>query len=271
MIYGKPIIVTVNDTTDLIGIRTLVLSKLWQPTAGSSFAQIDAEKPDRPVVSSGLLLVGEQTRQAEGGMRTTWTFQGINGDGKSVTFRDRSNSLDYGFTPGFAQVSIQRHPNFQSLLKQYGGYPDNDGQRVIWPTTIPNNASSSGFSKSNSDQTNPMFGINDYFRTEGTYRFRYAAQSLPGGVLSLAGHLFTSGLPGQPPALVEGRNWLGLAPSYRRRGTIFDITEEYWLSGPGGWPIPVYSSSNEDSDTNFDQTAVIPGLGLVVVPPGVFT
>jgi len=274
MIYGKLKVVRVNDLTDRIGIRTLVLAQRWQASAGDlSQDELDAETPAIPAVSGGLLLVGQQTTQVDGGMRTFWTFEGINGDGKSVTFRTRFNSLDYGFTPGFSQNSIQRHPNFQSLLTQYGGYPDNDGQHVIWPTTIPNGGSS-GFSKSGNTANNPMFGVNDYFRTEGTYRYRYAATSLADNILSMAGHICTP--PGQPPSLIEGRNWLALSPLYRRRGIIFDITEEYWLSGPGGWPAPVYRSSNGNGSSNgldsgFDQTAVIPGLGLVAVPAGTFS
>lgn len=246
MIHGKPRVVRVNDTTDLIGIRTLVLSKMWQASRGDlSEAEIDTEKPELPSVSSGLMLVGEQTRQSEGGLRTTWTFQGINGDGKSVTFKDRSNSLDYGFESGFSQISIQRHPDFMDLIEKYGGYPDNDGGRVIWPPSynkVGAGGPGAGLSgTSSTETTNPMFGVNEYFSTEGTYRFRYASRTLPGNILASAGHVFGGGLPGQPPALVEGRNWLMLPIGYRRRGTVFDITEQYWLSGRGGWPRPVYS------------------------------
>lgn len=261
MIYGKPQLVILNDTTDLIGIRTLILSQLWQPSKSTlSVPDVDAEKPAIPAVAGGVILVGEQTRQSQGGMRTTWTFQGINGDGKSVAFKDRSSSLDYGFEPGFSQVSIQRHPHFQDLLKQYGGFPDNDGQNVIWPPFTPD-AGSDGFSKTSNGKTNPMFGVNEYFRTEGTYRFRYASLTPPGNVLSMAGRVFSGGLPGASPALTNGRNWLALSPSYRRRGYIYEITEQYWLSGPGGWPNPVYNfraGGNESFADQVDNTSIQP-------------
>lgn len=240
MIYGTTQLVILNDTTDLIGIRTLILSKLWQPSEGSlSMDDIDAQRPPVPIVSNSMMLVGEQTRQTEGGMRTNWTFQGVKGNGNNVTFKDRNNSLDYGFTPGFSQVPIQRHKDFQDLIKKYGGMPDNDGQNVIWPPYSPD-GTSDPWAKSDTAPTNPMFGINDYFRIEGTYRFRYASIDILPEILEIAGHVLTNSIPGTPPKLIEGRNWLGLAPSYRRRGLIYDITEEYWLSGPGGWPVPVY-------------------------------
>ena len=245
MIYGKPQLKRVNDETDLIGLRTLILAKMWQPSRGDlSQEQLDKEQPDIPEVSGGVLLIGEQTRQNEGVMRTQWTFQGIKGDGKSVTFKDRENSIDYEFTPGFAQVSIQRHPNFTKLVTDYGGYPDSDGKSVLWPTiiTIPN--SSSGWSSSSNGQTNPMFGVQDFFSLEGVYRFRYASLTVPKRSLSSAGKIFTGGLPGETPELVEGRNWLSLPIIYKRRGLIYDCTELYWLSGRGGWPIPVYGMAN---------------------------
>ena len=262
MIYGKPRVVRLNDVTDLIGIRTLVLSLLWQPSRPDlSDAEIDAEQPGAPEVSGGVLLVGSQTRQSEGALRTNWTFQGINGDGKSVTFRDRSNSLDYGFEPGFAQVSIQRHPKFQTLLKDYEGWPDNDGQHVLWNPTIASTGSGGGLSASSNTTANPMFGVNEFFQMEGTYRFRYASLTLPGKILASSGMICT-GLPGEPPPLVEGRNWLMLPVQYRRRGPVFDITEQYWLSGRGGWPEPVYGGSDVKNSGGLKDVHVQPVSGL---------
>ena len=240
MIYGTARIKTVNDTTDLIGIRTLVLSQMWQASRGDlTQDQLDIEQPGIPSVSGGVLLVGEQTRISGGVMQTFWTFQGIKGDGKSVTFKDRSNSPDFSFEPGFSQVSIQRHPDFQNLLKTYGGFPDNDGGRVIWPPTYTPSGNS-GLSAASQIKSNPMFGVNEFFQMEGTYRFRYASLKLPGNILTSAGTIHIDGLPGRAPSLPGGRNWLMLPTLYRHRGLIYDITEQYWMSGRGGWPVPVY-------------------------------
>jgi hypothetical protein len=84
-----------------------------------------------------------------------------------------------------------------------------------------------------------MFGVQDWFRMEGTYRFRYASNDVPD--FSRAGTIIqTADLPGKPPTTIGDRNWLFVPPPYRRRGVILDITEMYWLSGPGGWPLPIY-------------------------------
>ena len=143
MIYGDPQIHIDDDHTDRIGIRTLVLSQLWQPSRWPlSLAELDDEKPDVPEVPGGLIFIGEQTRRTPGALRTTWTFEGINGDGKSVTFKDRTNSPDYSFEPGFSQVSIIKHPAWQYLEKTYGGQVI-DGQ-VIWPEYISSSGAASG-------------------------------------------------------------------------------------------------------------------------------
>lgn len=249
MIYGAPQLEIVQDTTDLIGIRILVLARMWQPSGNDAIASL-TEKPAAPAVPGGVILVGEQTQPSKGAMRTTWTFQGINGDGKGVTFKDRKHSIDYGFEPGFAQVPIQLIGHFQKLLDEFGGYPDNDGARVIWPPTIKGDAAGKkGLDPMIAlaqEKTNPMFGVQDWFRLEGTYRFRYAARKLAVGFYDRIGTIVeTKGLPGEPPPVSADRNWLFVPPTFRQKGVIKDITETYWLSGPGGWPKPVYAPNKK--------------------------
>ncbi len=262
MIYGTTNVHRVRDITDLIGIRVLLLRQRWQPTATGgilSEEELDAQKPAAPGVAGGLMLMGEQTLKERGHYSTIWTFQGINGDGKSVTFRDRTNSLDYGFDPGFAQVPIQVHPRFTTMLEENEGSPSNDGTTVIWsPKLSSSNGTANGLTiktpsgntiggggglldeDPKSSDTNPMYGIQEYFELEGVYRFRYAAKALPGNLLTGVGRIASS-LPGEPPAVTGGRNWLKAPAAYQRKGVVFDITEFYWLSRRGGWPKPVYS------------------------------
>lgn len=250
MIHGKLRLKIENDITDLVGLRTLVLSQFWQPTTGDlSVATLDAATPEAPAVPGGLLPIGQQTRQVDGGMRTFWTYQGIRGNGNVVTFKDRTNSLDYGYEPSFSQKPLETHPNFLAIVTQYGGYPDTNG-RVFWPKENPvATEGGGGFSGGSGTKENPMYGQQDYFSIEGTYRFRYLSKSQP-ETAAFSGMIVTSGLPGNPPNVSEGRNWL-LLVFYRRRGLIFDITEQYWLSGRGGWPAPLYPSTSLSSRGGF--------------------
>jgi hypothetical protein len=238
MIYGDPQVHIDDDHTDRIGIRTLVLSRLWQPSRWPlSLAELDGEKPDVPGTPGGVIFIGEQTRRAPGALRTTWTFEGINGDGKSVTFKDRTNSPDYSFEPGFSQVSILKHPNFAALRDKYGGQVS-DGQ-VTWPETVPGGANSGPVVGGGQGKSNPLFGHDDFFRMEGTYSFRYASTSMTEGMSNIGRIFSTSGLPGKPPTIAK-RNWLKAPTPWQRRGPVFEITEVYWLSGDGGWPPEIY-------------------------------
>lgn len=244
MIYGQPNIHMVRDVTDIIGIRTLVLRLYWQVRMTSpSQSEIDAAKPAAPAVPGGLSIMGEQTMKERGRYSTLWTYQGINGDGKSVTFKDRANSIDFGFDPGFSQVPIQMHEDFEALAKKYGGYPSNDGTTVVWPPELGDGGTSVGLKKGEAvtGGTNPMYGIQAFFEMEGVYRYRYAETSIIGDLQAGVGFIAKS-LPGKPPGLTDGRNWLKAPTAYQRKGFIYDITEFYWLSRRGGWPKPVYGS-----------------------------
>lgn len=258
MIYGTPQFHNVHDVTDRIGIRTLIISKMWQTSRWPlTIAEQDAERPVRPEVPGGMLYIGEQTQDIKGGYRTLWTFEGVNGDGKSVTFKQRTNSLDYEFQPGFEQADIRKHPKIQELMEKYGGVLDPSSLQIIWPITNDSGNTTTrglgGGASSGSEDRNPMFGRNEFLQLTGIYTFRYASFSPPS--LAMTNKILKSGaLPGSPPA-VGDLNWLAAPPPYKRVGMVFDITEIYWLSGPGGWPVPIYTlAAGGDSTASRAQT-----------------
>jgi hypothetical protein len=242
MIYGTPILLTDDDQTDRIGIRSLVVSKLWQPSRDDlSLDERDKERPEAPDAPSGTLLIGAQTVQDGGALRTRWTFEGHN-PGSGIPLRDRTNTLDCGFEPGFSQVPIELHKDFARLLEEFGGFYNAYDGVVIWTPTLGGGGSStSGLSSGTKTvKSNPMFGYSNWLRPEGTYWCRYAQLSRPSesGSGKIAGKL-----PGNPPAVEDGRSWLSLGVLYRQRGLVFECMEYYWLSGPGGWPLPIYGQA----------------------------
>ncbi len=244
MIYGTANVHPVRDVTDLIGIRTLVLRKYWSVDAASaSVADVDALRPPVPGAPGGVMLMGEQVMRERGRYASLWTFQGIHGDGKSVTFKDRANSIDYGFEAGFAQAPIQVHRDFVAMLERFEGAPGNDGTTVIWPPELGGGKKGGGSAlskeKSAEGQLNPMYGIQAYFEMDGIYRYRYAEREVPAVAAEGVGFI-ANVLPGKPPKLEDGRNWLKAPTQWARKGVVYDITEYYWLSRRGGWPEPVY-------------------------------
>lgn len=243
MIYGSTNLHAVRDVTDLIGIRTLILRLYWASTATNpSQDELDGMKPRIPSVPGGLMLMGEQTMKERGRYSTMWTFQGVNGDGKSVTFKQRGKSIDYGFEPGFSQVPIQVHADFSAMRKYYQGDTSNDGTTVIWPPELVLKTTTGSvltLKPGQKNPLNPMYGIQAFFEMDGVYRYRYAERDLPKTIQDGVGFIADE-VPGITPVLKDGRNWLKAPTSYQRKGNIFDITEYYWLSRRGGWPEPVY-------------------------------
>jgi len=243
-LYGKPTLHVEDDTTDRIGIRTLVLAQIWQPpTQNASVLDLDAAEPPPPPIPGGLWLIGRQRKPIRGGFKTFWTYEGINGDGKDVTFKDRSNSPDYSFEPGFAQCSIIMHPSFDQLASTFNGQVL-DGQ-VVWPQWLPGGTENGAVKDDSDGKVNPMFGRQDFYSMQGTYHFRYASLTLgqsQNGIGQIAG-----ALPGQPPSFPD-RNWLKAPAPWQRRGPVIDITEVYWLSDQGGWPKEIYSAASMTGD-----------------------
>lgn len=240
MIYGTPGIRIEDDQTDRIGFRTLTLSKLWQPSRWPmEMAELDEEAPVAPAAPPFMEYLGRQTRPHGGGLRTFWTYEGFDSSGKGPQFRGRGASLDYQFDPGFSQVDLLLHPDIQDFLDQYSGTVI-DGE-LSFPPKIGGTGGGGlrGAGPDSSGELNPMFGQRDFLRFEGAYTYRYAALSLS-GIKSGVGEIHTSaGLPGEAPSY-PGRDWLKAPSPYRRRGPGYDIQDYFLLSGPGGWPRPIY-------------------------------
>ena len=274
MIYGTPALKILSDQTDRIGIRNLQVGIMWQASRWPlTLEELDGEAPSAPAPPSGMEIISRATQPMAGGLRTSFTFSGVHGlgNGKDVPFKTRSNSPDYQFTQGFSQVDIALHPNIKALMAAYGGQSA-DGQ-IIWQPTIDAGAArgsdalnvfSDGGGDPNSFATfaagvtsplglagsssgtvkNPMFGVSDFLRGEGTYTFRYASVTLSGIDTNVGAILVAGGLPGRAPAHT-GRDYLKQPSAFQRHGPVYAITEIYWLSGRGGWPKPVYGVASQ--------------------------
>lgn len=261
--YGKFPIVLEDDQTDRIGLRTLIRSVEWRTSkAEPTQAELDAETPDAPVMPGGMILIGTQTRQVGPRMRIRWTWEGIRGDGKGVTFKTRQNTPDWRFEPGFEQLDIRLHPKVQTWIEKWGGYLL-DGDLEFPPTVSDGTGSGSGIGGKTTGGTtsNPFWGRKTVFDVQGTYLCRYGSLQPPQD--SGVGKIHASGaLPGRPPSYA-GRNWLKLPSPFVGRGVFFDITEIYWLSQIGGWPREIYGSGGSGNNgTSSKSTGVGPSGGI---------
>ncbi|MEO7933201.1 MAG: hypothetical protein ABIT76_08600 [Chthoniobacterales bacterium] len=233
MIYGTPQVHLVDESTNRIGVRTRVFSQMFE----------FGKEPKPPQEDGKAKLVGSQIRKRGGIYFMTWFYEDGNKSGVGVELQDRKNSTDYDFTGGFAEVSLKLHKDYSKLLEKYQGVPDVDGGDILWPATLSKESGGGGAFPGNGGtdgDINPMFGYQSKFRMEGNYRFRYAVVELPGALFDGVDYIADK-LPGKPPTdLKDGRNWLMAAPNLKHLGNVWDVTENYWLSGPGGWPKPIY-------------------------------
>ena len=244
--YGQFLLHLADAQTDLVGIRTIVRQQTWVASrSGMSQEELDAEEPAPPAMPGGMMLVGAQTRRRGGGLVTAWTWRGVRGDGKSVTFKERHNSFDSRFDPGFEQVPIQHHPDFISLRDDYGGFVD--GNDVIWSPTLASGSSGvrglGGANATGSEELNPMFGRQDYFSLTGTYTHRYVSFTLDQAAERIRQIHSTGQLPGRLARtlrLPTGLNWLKAPSQFIDLGFVYEVVETYWLSPEGGWPEVLY-------------------------------
>jgi hypothetical protein len=124
MIYGVPELNFTLDRTDRVGLRSLVVSLAWGmnhvPVEWAELLlALDAAEPPPPGTPPGMEYMGRDRTSEFGALQTHWTYQGIHaGNGKDVSFKDRSHSLDWRFDPGFAQVALALHPNLAATGRE---------------------------------------------------------------------------------------------------------------------------------------------------------
>ena len=85
-------------------------------------------------------------------------------------------------------------------------------------------------------------GIESYLRPGGIYKKSYASQSIPGaGLMDQVGKITSPG--GLAPPAPSGQNYLAIGVSWVKSAGVVTISEEYQLSGPGGWDTDIYESA----------------------------
>lgn len=128
---------------------------------------------------------------------------------------------------GTGEAPIETHPNFVSTLGGTADAPLNDA-------VFDDDGKFVGFAA-----TSIYAGYETYLVPSTTYRRSTPSRTRPSSV-GPVGRLDT-----QPPIShdVPGGNWLFTCRSFRRDGGVYDVTEEWLLSGPGGWDSDIYGGA----------------------------
>lgn len=170
----------------------------------------------------------------------------------------------YEFDPSFDEVPIQAHPNFggpdgddNSLFKKYGGYYDANGNFRFATRQPQGGDPRGGFGVAPLSQgptpvggagdVKSLQGVESYMRMGGVWRviYPFAGENLPDGLFNKVGTVVQPLDAYRMPGLPAKRNWLKGPPSARWRGNAWEITEEFILSGVGGWISDIYDGSTE--------------------------
>jgi len=85
-------------------------------------------------------------------------------------------------------------------------------------------------------------GIESYLKPGGIYKKSYASADIPAGALiNQVGKIASPASPAPTPP--SGQNYLCIGVSWVKMAGVVMISEEYQLSGPGGWDTDLYETA----------------------------
>ena len=155
--------------------------------------------------------------------------QSADDEGKAGESWDLSDS-------SFREIPVEEHPGIDELLETYGGVII-DG-KVNWIDNFEF-ADDLNLGLSDTDAQgrtrHPFFGQKTIMVWHGVARRTYYASDINSAYEGVA-TIFDQ-LPGEGPRIdfQYGENWIKRMPKPRQSGDGWEVTEEYWLSKPGGW------------------------------------
>jgi hypothetical protein len=228
--------VTESVQVDRVGFVTASVRKIYPAP------EIINEVPPPPFDEVLGAKWTRTTVESDAGVATVrWLYEGIKDDKKAVYLYEWQTSLE--------TVPIQAHPSYKSWLGVYGTedaagnwkpYRNNTGQVA---SSTGKGLASGGSSQLFSGR-NPLLGVESFYSIGGVWTRRYGSREIPKEIMNGIGSIYVD-VPGPCPGLPSGRNWLKGAPQMTWRGNAWDITEQYILSGRGGWSLTVYNGQTE--------------------------
>ena len=179
---------------------------------------------------------GTTIRQLENGsFQLTYQMEGVV---NNFTFNaDTGQSFELEFAG--AQEPIQTNPNFDTKLRV-------PFKAVFEKNTDGTDGDFLGFSRTLDDgSANPLYGVDSYLTTGCVWRRTYASYDFPEAAVAALGKIDVpvDGIAKLPPT-PSPRNWLKTSCRASWRGNIWQITEEWTLSGDRGWDKNIYSSAS---------------------------
>jgi len=232
LLYGELSPRVISRSRDKLGVSRVEIGVPWIETNSQD------KGPSAPPAPGDLVLNSWRDNDKPGWWERVFSFEGALPNDPSVKTRA---APEIDFVPEREKIPIGAHPDIEYLIRKYGGQKEKGGY-VTFPEKMPekgqNAMNGEGSSSGKDDMPNPMWAQTSYIGALATLRISWISRgAIPNDVFARANEI-TINVPHAPTPY--GHNWLKMLPAYKRRGNVLQVTEEYLLSGKGGWNPDIY-------------------------------
>ena len=201
---------------------------------GSPAVTVPAYLTPHPDFSSLLLYEANLDLEPGGVYRISGTYKGV--------FASNPEQLaQHECTRTVTEAPIETHPKF-SLPRD--APPVNANNLAAIELALQNNTAAL---RTWDELTTLLFnlkrrGVDSYLKPGSVYKKTYCAREIPtGALLANVGKIVTP--PSPAPTPPSGQNYLMMGVSWTKQAGVVTISEEYQLSGPGGWDPNIYEEA----------------------------
>lgn len=222
------------------GSRLYSITKIYQNNGSADFGMIgdllDVETLLPEVLGYSYYLTSNSSNAKDGLVEVTQTF---------VYAPPEETFYEYQCNAVASEEPIETHPNFltvtlgfaTSIVTASGGF-------------LTEGATSGGavfdvdgiFLGFNKDALNSLAGVRSYLSPQVTFQVKYAIADRP--LTETQTEIGTISTPLNAPSVTSGKNWLLTGVNWTNTGNgnlgAYQISEEYRLSGVGGWNPNIY-------------------------------
>ncbi|MEI6715719.1 MAG: hypothetical protein WCO60_18355 [Verrucomicrobiota bacterium] len=190
--------------------------------------------PSHRLIPSSVLMVRNEFVPQDGG---SWGYVRWYYEGEYAL----TGHVEYELDTSRRDVPVAAHPCIYEIMYQYDGWEDESGVHFE-RTYKPKGKGASGtfgMKVKSEGEPNPMFGIDSFVDIGAVWRITSVARQIPRGA---PGKIVAQPpTDKQPPKMGVGpRNWMTMPVKARKRGLVYEVTQEWLLSGRGGWNEDIY-------------------------------
>lgn len=225
--------------------RTTSVDKDGKQTTTITYVGTE-EAPSPGSGISGTIKSKSVTKSEAGQIRTQYQIE-LDSAGQPPSQGKLSGGANYEYVSSVRTVPIETHPNFGGSQISTGGFIKPEDIKLIKDTVqtpgktfddISDSLVSGDLGRCRSLYGYLAKGIESYYVPSMVVRKTYQASSPPSGVK--VGKISSPG--GTVPGTPSGATFLLINVSARGTTGAYTVTEEYEMSGEGGWDTFLYGS-----------------------------